>query len=305
MALDIREGEPMAPHTTFGVESVAAYYCNVTSLGELKEALSFANENDINPIIMAGGSNLVCAPSVNALVIHINLKGLEVAGNAITVSAGESLMHLVESANEHGLKGLESLAGIPGTVGGAIVGNAGAYGTEIGSRVTSVSVFDGKNVKEYSRDDCIFAYRNSVFKDNRSLIVLSAAITLEEGSADELTQFSKEIVEKREAKYPPGLRCPGSFFKNQLADEVSSDILSNLPERAVVHGKVAVGYLIEAVGGRGMCVGDACVADYHGNLLINTGNATYEEVRELAEKLRTKVREHFGVELEEEIRYIA
>lgn len=304
MAILVRENESLGTHTTFGIPSIAEFFTVAASAEELAEALAFARGRGFPTTIIAGGSNIVCTERVEGLVIKIALRGRAIEGELFTVAAGESLLETVRAANATGLGGLETLAGIPGTVGGAIVGNAGAYGTEIGSRVQEVEVCDGSEVRVFSRAECAFAYRDSIFKKNRELIVLSVALKLFRGDAAALSQKSASIIAERERKYPPGLRCPGSFFKNIPEGEVASELLADLPERALAHGKIAVGYLIEAVEGRGLCVGGACVADYHGNLVINGGGASFGEVRTLAEELKRRVKERFGIELEEEIRYI-
>lgn len=304
MALVVLKNEPLERHTTFGIPGVAKEFVEVTTVEELKEAYRYAQDNQLELTVISGGSNLVCAPEVGGLVVKVAIKGRQIEGVRVVLGAGESLLETVHAVNAAGLRGLESLAGIPGTVGGAVVGNAGAYGTEIGSRVVAIEVFDGEELLVYSREECEFEYRNSVFKENRSLVVLRVTLDLLEGDAKALSETSADIIKKRLEKYPPTLRCPGSFFKNQLQSEVDPEALALLPPRALVYDKVAVGYLIESVGGRGLCVGGACVAEYHGNLLVNTGSATYRDVRSLADMLREKVKERFGVELKEEIRYI-
>jgi len=291
-------------HTTFGITSTAEWFVEVSSTVELAEACAWARERGVPIIIIAGGSNVVCAERVAGLVIKVVIQGIEIDGTQMRVGAGESLLEIVHAANVSGLAGIEVLAGIPGTIGGAVVGNAGAYGTELGSHVIEVEVFDGEQVLLISHSACSFAYRNSIFKKRRELVVLSVMLSLMAGDPVALAQKSTDIIKKREEKYPHGLLCPGSFFKNMCEDDVSQDIRARLPEHALVHGKIAVGYLIEAIDGRGMRLGGACVADYHGNLLINTGTATYADVRQLAEVLRDRVYKKFGVRLEEEIRYI-
>ncbi|MDP3989144.1 MAG: UDP-N-acetylmuramate dehydrogenase [bacterium] len=297
----IRQNEPLAPYTTFGIEGVAEHFVEACSRDELMQAVAYARVHQYAVTIIAGGSNVVCAPIVKGLVIKVALKGVESINDRVRVGAGESLLETITILNAKGLAGLEALAGIPGTVGGAIVGNAGAYGTEIGSRVVSVEVMDGV----LDRRECHFGYRSSFFKEHRDLVVLSVELVLQPGDPTLLQKKSAEIIQKREEKYPRGLRCPGSFFKNLVFDELHDAQKKMIDPEHVVYGKVPAGYLIEAVGGKGVCVGQACVANYHGNLLVNTGRATYAEVRELADMLRNRVFERFGVELKEEIRYIS
>ncbi|MBI1975489.1 MAG: UDP-N-acetylmuramate dehydrogenase [Candidatus Vogelbacteria bacterium] len=305
MSLRPRKNEPLARHTTFGIAGTAEYFVEVDSVAELEEAISHARERGLQVTVIAGGSNVVCAERVSGLVIKLLIKGRSIEGLRVCIGAGETLLETVNAANSAGLRGLETLAGIPGTVGGALVGNAGAYGTEIGQNVVSIEAYNGSRVISIRKSECAFSYRNSIFKKRREYVILSVIFELCRGDAATLAQKSADIINQREQKYPPGLLCPGSFFKNIPADSVPPSVSACLPERALVHGKIAVGYLVEAVGGRGLCVGGACVAEYHGNLLVNIGNATFDDVRQLAETLRQKVRERFGIELEEEVRYIS
>lgn len=305
MPLSIKRDEALAKYATFGVGGRARFFCIADSVEDLKEALSFAYERSLRVEYVAGCSNIVFGDEVDALVIKIAIAGFEINDERVTAGAGEILLNTVHRVNAEGLAGLQTLAGIPGTIGGAIVGNAGAYGREISESIESVMYFDGSTVCELTRADCEFGYRKSIFKEHRNFAVLSVVFKFTRAVVNELKNESARIEAERNIKYPPGIKCPGSFFKNIPISEIEQSILAQLPPRAVVHGKVAVGYLIESEGAKGLCVGDACVADYHGNLLLNKGEATYADVRALAEVLRKKVHQGFLVELQEEIRYIA
>lgn len=290
--------------STFRVGGIASYYLPVSEQAELISALKIAIEKNIPVLIMAGGSNLVISDKINSLVIHLQepTKPLEIEGNKITVWAGTSLAVLIDESIKAGLAGLESLSGIPGTVGGAIVGNAGAYGQSISTFIETITIFDGEKVRVIDKQDGFFAYRHSIFKE-KPWTVLEVVFVLRSDKSEELKARSVEIIKLRSKKYPSGLRCPGSFFKNVLVSEISPDSLDKVDKSKIIDGKIPSGYLLEAVGACVLKTDNLEVASYHGNLIVNTNKATYQEVRALAEKLKKMVFDKFGIQLEEEIRY--
>lgn len=304
----VRENEPLNRHTTFGVGGVARYFVEVRTPDALVEAVSLAQDLGVRFYIIAGGSNMVISDAIfPGLTIKVCGDDLEKNGNEITADAGVPLMKLIEEAMDSGLSGLETLSGIPGTVGGAIVGNAAAYGQAIGDTVASVLVFDMKSRERQvlSRHECEFSYRDSMFKGGGSdFLVLRATFSFVPKDKTEIEAKSKEIVATRSKKYPPGLKTPGSFFKNLWADKLPLEVLTNIQNLKDFYGKVPAWYFLNEVGARGMKHGGLRIADFHGNYIINDGNATYGDVRELAEELKKRVREKFKVELEEEVRYL-
>ncbi len=299
---------PISRVTTFGVGGVVAAYLPVETPEALMSAVIRAQQAKVKYLVLAGGSNVVFADRRYAgLVIHYySPQAACLVGNdSLTCNAGAKLSTLVASAVDAGLAGLESLSGIPGTVGGAIVGNAGAYGQAISDHLAWVEVFDStkQKTKILSVQECRFAYRDSIFK-HRPWLVLRANFKLTPGAAADLRRRSQEIIAAREKKYPPGLRCPGSFFKNVRVAEVSKKSLRLIDTSKIIEGKIPAGYLLEAVGAKGRQVGGVLVSDVHGNLIVNVGRARWGEVRRLAEQLRRAVFKRFGIVLEEEVRYL-
>jgi len=199
------------------------------------------------------------------------------------------------------------LAGIPGSFGGAIRGNAGAFGTEIGNVITSVKgyVRDIGMVKEYSRKECGFAYRMSLFKKNPDLIILSAEIKLTPGDKNELGKIIDDTVRKREAKHPQSALCAGSFFMNPVVkDEKLREEFQKDTGMVSRDNKLPAGWLIDHVGLRGKRIGGVLVSDRHPNYLVNTGNATAEDVITLASLIKTRVRDELRVRLKEEVQFV-
>ena len=226
-----------------------------------------------------------------------------VRGHIVEAPASLPLADLIQSSLHHSLAGLEALSGIPGTVGGAVAGNAGAYGQAISDKLVKVEVFNvaAGEEKWLSKNECAFAYRDSIFKQ-QELVILRAVFELAPGDRQVLQTRASEIIKTRENKYQPGLKCPGRFFKNVLVKNAGDSVLT-IDTSKIIDGKIPAGYLLEEVGARGMRRGGIYVASFHGNLLINDGSGTCAEVVGLATELKKLVQEKFGIKLEEEVRY--
>ncbi len=257
-------------------------------------------------IVIGGGSNLLVSDQgFNGIVIKNEVTGIKKAGLQLTVKGGVILQDLVDYANHYGLSGLESLAGIPGTVGGAIYGNAGAYGQTISDHITSVKSFSINNseVTNVDKTACEFSYRYSAFKKSRN-VILEALFSLNQGDGGQLKTISTETIKKRAVKYPAGIKCPGSFFKNLVAAELSPEILARIPKEIIVYGKVPAGSLLERAGAKGDFLGGIKIAPYHANLFINIGGGSATDFYNLAKKYVEKVQLMFGVILEPEVQLI-
>jgi UDP-N-acetylmuramate dehydrogenase len=196
------------------------------------------------------------------------------------------------------------MTGIPGWVGGAVYGNAGAYGHSIHERITNVRYLEGECVHEIGNAACQFAYRESVFKRHKDWIVLSATLQLEAADTDELRALAAGILKIRNEKYPPTMRCAGSIFKNVLWADLSAAVRAQVPAAVVREGKVPSAYFLEQAGAKGLERGGVRVADYHANLIYNQGGGTAQQVRELIADLKRRVRDRFGLDLAEEVQYV-
>lgn len=301
--IKIRKNIPLKPLSTFKIGGKAKYFCEARNDEELFEAVARAKELGVSYKIIAGGSNVVFPDrTLNCLLIRIKSNRIEISDRMIIADAGAELMRAVDLAVGHGLRGLETLSGIPGTIGGAIVGNAGAYGHSISEVVDNVEIWDGKQKRWLKNKDCGFQYRESIFKKG-PYVILRAALKFKKGNPKELKRISRDIIEARLKKYKPGLRCPGSFFKNVRVKDVSKKSLKLIDRSKVIEGKIPAGYLLEEVGAKGVRCGGIRIADFHGNLFINDGSAKAADVRKLARILKNRVRGKFGIELGEEVRY--
>lgn len=324
--IKLRRDVKLASLTTFAVGlGKADNYVQVSESKELVRIVMLARKLKIPFRVIAGGSNIVFADTdYHGLLIQFLAKSenskkakirLEKRGakTALIVPASLTLMSLIESSIESGLSGLEALSGIPGTVGGALVGNAGAYGQAISDKLISVQIFDpstslrtGGKVRKISKKACKFAYRNSIFKTKiaKDWLVLEAEFLLEKGDKRKLKQKSHEIIKLRNKRYPKNLKCPGSFFKNVLVKSVSKTSLAKIDPEKIRDGKINTGWLLEKSGALNLRSGAIHVSDWHGNLIINDGGGTGEDVKKLANLLKNKVYKKFGIKLEEEVRYM-
>lgn len=303
---EIKDNESLSSYTTLKIGGPALGLIEVFRTEDLTEITKIALENKIKFLVIASGSDLLVSDSgYDGLVIVNKTRGIDlVSDTEIEAFSGAVLQDLVDFANQHSLAGFENMAGIPGSVGGAIYGNAGAYGQSVSDNLVSVNFFDGLSTQEMTKDQCKFTYRESVFKNNKSWVVLSAKFSLKNGDANELTSKSKETMALRAKKYPPGIKCPGSFFKNILASELSSEVLKNIPEDKIVYGKIPAGYLLEEVGAKGDKIGGIEIASYHANLFMNNGEGNASDFFELARKYKVKVKEKFNIILEPEVQLV-
>ncbi len=297
------ENVSLSSLSTFNIGGKAKQFIRVSNPDELSEVVQWAKENNLEYEVFAGGSNVVFPDEgLACLVIQVLGGNVQRQENKCMVDAGVLLMDVINEAIKYGLSGLESLSGIPGTIGGAVVGNAGAYGHSISEVVEKAQVFNGEKIYWMTNSECEFDYRESIFKKNK-LIILKVVCLFQKGNNEDLQKISREIIKMREKKYKPGLKCPGSFFKNVLVKYVSEKSLTLIDQSKIIDGKIPTGYLLSEVGARGMRVGGIQIADFHGNLFINTGGGTARDVKELSSILKAKVKAKFGIELEEEIRY--
>lgn len=292
----------LAGFTTFGIGGLARWAIEITSAGDLDEADEWSRRRDLPPLYVGEGSNLLFSDRGFGGVLWINrITGMEALGNErLRVGGGTNLMELIRWANARQWSGLEKMYGIPGSVAGAVVGNAGAYGQEIRETLVEATVWTREGIRTLRRGELGFGYRHSVLKERREWFLIDCLLELR-GSDERLQQVSDDILKARSVKYPPGLRCPGSFFKNVEAAGISRHTLEKIPPEFATHGKIPAGKLLEAVGACGARRGQAEIASYHGNLFLNAGQASCRDVLALAAEYAERVFEKFGIRLEPEV----
>lgn len=302
--ITIQENIILAPYTTFKIGGVAKYFVIATGDEEIVVALRYAQERHLQVFILGSGSNVLFSDAgFDGLIIKLENQNIETNALTITAGAGATLADVIATAISKSLAGMEFMAGIPGTIGGAVRGNAGAFGVEIGSLVSGVTFLDTRtlDVQTMTQEGCAFSYRQSFFKKNPQLLVLSVDLTLTHGDASDISRIAQETIAKREAKHPQQIACAGSFFMNptvtdaKLLDEFFHD--TGVKARMNV---LPAGWLIDHVGLRGKTVGGARVSDIHPNYIINTGKATAENVLILSSIIKQRVRTQLGIQLKEE-----
>ncbi len=288
-----KEGEPLYPYTTMKVGGPAELFVEADTSQKLVEAVIAARETGVPYFVMAGGSNLVISDAgLSGLIIRYTAANLVADNLTLGCEGGLSLWTLVQEAGNRGWVGLENLAGIPGSVGGAVFGNAGAFGYSIGDILESGIILTPANTLETVGNDYFrFRYRHSYLKESGD-ILLSVKLKFKPGNKEELWKKMKEILALRAEKHPPhDWPCAGSFFKNiEKADEP--------------YGKLAAGILLDKVGAKNLRIGQAGVYFKHANIIVNHGGARFADIRRLANLMRQKVLDEFGITLEEEIRYV-
>lgn len=300
----LEENFPLYTLTTVQTGGSAEGLVRVGSELELIDAVEFLKKSGVKFLVVGGLSNLLFADKgFDGIIVKNENGGLNENGATVVAYGGTILQGLVDFTIEKGLSGLHKMTGIPGTVGGAIYGNAGAYGQTISDFITSANVLrEGKKIR-LSKSDCKFDYRNSLFKKTKDLI-LSAEFRLEKADEKSLQEESKKVLDQRLEKYHPGLKSPGSFFMNVYVDQIPAQGLKMIPKDKIRNGRVHVGWILESVGAKGSKVGGVHVASYHGNLFINQDHGTSADYINLAKELSKKVKEKYGVNLIPEVQLI-
>lgn len=305
---DLQADVLLSERVTFGIGGKAKYFLEVKNSEVLIKALQTAKKYNLPFFILGGGSNiLVSDKGYNGLVIKISDSSLAVRGLRIYAGAGAGLARLTRAAVEAGLSGLEWAVGIPGTIGGAVYGNAGAFGKTIGETVINVDVLEianaaklkkkGRvsefNIKRFESKDCGFNYRKSVFKKNKNLIILSAGFQLKKGKVEDIKRKIKDYSGCRNKTQPLNFPSAGSIFKNPVFTS------GQLAEK-----NIGAGAMIEKCGLKGKKIGGAKISEKHANFIVNSGGAKAKNVLALINLMKKKVKEKFQVELEEEIQFL-
>lgn len=299
----IQEYIALSELTTFQIGGVARYFVEVRTLDDVREALAWAHAQDVPYTILSGGSNvLVSDEGFEGLVIHSVGDVVRWEETACTVDAGTNLLQLIQDAGNRGCGGWEKLAGIPGTVGGAVRGNAGAFGSEIKDFVVSVTALhaDTGEVRTFQNEDCAFAYRDSFFKQNPAWIILSTSVYFVAGDTATIHEGIAETIAEREKRHLQNVRAAGSYFMNPVAPQEVQELFEQEKGAPAREGRVPAGWLIEKVGMKGFRIGDAMASQQHPNYLVNVGSATAEDVRALAVRIKDAVKVQFDIELKEE-----
>lgn len=292
----LKRNVPLKNLVTFKLGGPAEYFYEATSSEALIAAIALAEREGMPWFLLGGGSNLVIADDgIEGLVVHnliTDLKSVDHQTRQLSLSSGLDLEFMVELALQLGMSGAECFAGIPGSIGGAIYGNAGAYGRSIADILIDAQLlFPDGSVQTVPNSFFQFDYRSSMLKKEPH-IVLNARFQLESGNSEEIKAKIADIIEQRHSKHPSHeVGSAGSFFKN-------------LPPLPGEERRRAAGGVLEQAGAKTMHCGGAKVFEKHANFIINEGYATAQDVKNLADMLKKKVLKDFGIELSEEVLYV-
>jgi UDP-N-acetylmuramate dehydrogenase len=303
--LTVSTRTPLSRYTRFAIGGPADIYAETADVSAFLRALEAARASELDSMVMGGGTNLIVSDEgYRGIMLRFVARALAAAGECVTADSGADLQDLVDFTTARGLKGLETLAGIPGSVGAAVYGNAGAYGHSISERVRRVRFFDGAGVRELDHAACEFHYRESIFKRQKQWIIFTTELAMERADPAVLQKTARDIVKARNEKFPVTMRCAGSIFKNFLLAELPPEVASQVPSAVIREGKVPAAFFLEQVGAKGMQCGDIHVADYHANLIYNAGQGTAASLCSLISELKRRVRERYDLALEEEVQYV-
>lgn len=303
--LQVSRNEPLARHTRFGLGGPARIFCDAPDARACEQAFLAIHEAEIPYVVIGGGTNLIVADAgFDGAVLRVASKKINQTGNRLSVEAGALLQSVVDLSISLGLSGMQTMTGIPGYLGGAVYGNAGAYGQSIHERIESVLATDGKTVRTFTNAECEFRYRDSWFKHNKEWLILSATLQFDGGDPQEMAKAAREIREIRDKKYPPAMKCAGSIFKNLFFAQLPAAAQAEVPAKQVREGKVASAWFLEKAGVMGIRRGDIQAATYHANLIYNDGAGTAADLLAVIKECKQRVADRFGFELEEEVQYI-
>ena len=279
----VRQHEPLAPHTWMGIGGPVEYFAEPQTVDELQALVKRAAELELPIRVLGGGSNLLVRDEgVKGVVVRLSSSAfhhVETAKNRLISGGGARLAHVISTAVRSGLGGLETLVGIPGTIGGALHGNAGSHGGDIGQWTCQANVMTRTGeILTRSRDELVFAYRHSSLDE---LVILDAQFHLEEEDSQELTKRMQKQWIVKKASQPLAHQSAGCIFKNPRG--------------------LSAGMLIDQAGLKGTRVGGAEVSDRHANFIVVERDASSNDVLQLIDMVRSRVAEQLGVELELEI----
>lgn len=298
-------------YSTFKIGGSAKYFCECENLNDIKDALKWARDKEKDFFILGGGSNILFNDNgFNGLIVRMLNQELRMEDDKIICGSGVNLTKLINFSIENNLVGLEWAVGIPGTVGGAVRGNAGAFGGQMVDSIKNIKVLKMDSISksfeviDFKKEDCQFGYRDSIFKKDKNLIIWETEFEFQLGKKEKSEKMIREILMKRKEKQPLKYPSAGSIFKNPI---VSEEIIKQFEENKKIKckdRKVPAGWLIERSGLKGKKIGGAKISEKQANFIVNVGNATSDDVVILISLIKQKVRNKFGIQLQEEIEIV-
>jgi UDP-N-acetylmuramate dehydrogenase len=329
--MHIQQQVQLKPFNTLALNAVASHYVKIHTSEDLIQALAYAEQAQLNILILSGGSNMLLPEHIHALVLHMDIQGIELLAEDATthtlrVGAGQVWHDFVLWTTDHGYYGLQNLALIPGLVGASPVQNIGAYGVEAGDFIDSVQVYDRQQQQFLSieAEDCNFSYRHSIFKDDPNRYVITHVTfkllktadlkmnygDLKAAMADDLTpeNLQRQVIHIRRSKLPDPKAYPnvGSFFKNPVVDEhIFKKVAENFEQlphypQPNAQVKMAAGWLIDQAGWKGKQLGSVGMFHKQALVLVNYADAQLQDVRQTYQAVQYDVYQKFNIMLEPE-----
>jgi UDP-N-acetylmuramate dehydrogenase len=305
--MKIQENIYLKDLSTFKIGGKAKYVVFAENNDDIIESLRFAQDKSLEIGIIGAGCNLLITDdNIDGLIIKMNTKAINITDKQVFAEAGVSLAALTAIAHKSGLIGLEWAPSVPSSIGGAIRGNAGAFGGETKDRLKAVKIYRNGKVLDIDTSELDFQYRYSSFKaDNNKDIILGGIFELETGDVAMSQKQVRDNIIKKNQNQPVGVACSGCIFKN-YEGIINPDLITKYPEIAnfIEKGIIPSGYLIEKAGLKGFTLGGIQISERHANYMINIGNGKFNEVLDLIEIVKDKVFQEFGVMIEEEVVYL-
>ncbi len=304
----LKENEPMSRHTNFRIGGPARWFVEVKTVEELQHVLRLAQEHRLKTCVLGGGSNmLVSDQGFDGVMIKLAMREIQIDGTHVRAEAGVLSAALARATAKAGLAGFTWAISLPGTIGGAVRGNAGCFGGETKDHLVEVEILRDGNVMTIPKSELAFGYRESAIKHNHD-VVLSATFDFEPGDPAYLQKELEEKLAKRKSSQPLDAGSAGCLFKNYevKSDEELQRLLEKLdiPVEMSQARRVSAGWLIDQLDLKGTQIGSAKISEKHGNFVVNTGSATADQIMQLAALVKTRARNEFGIQLEEEVQFI-
>ncbi len=309
----LKRDEPLSAHSHYNVGGPATYFVLAKTSDEVVALVKAAKEVGVNWVVLGGGTNvLINDAGFNGLVIKMGNRSIKINAETGEVMAEAGLLSssLARQSAEAGLTGFEWGIGLPGTIGGAVRGNAGCFGGETKDKLVSVDILDTETGEERSvtKDELEMGYRHSIVKV-KPWIVLRAYFQLEAREVELNREAINEVLRCRLDSQPKNAKCAGCAFKNvEFTDESEiaklREAISDIPESFIENKRIPAGWLVDQLGLKGTTVGGASVSDVHGNFILSDGTATADHIAQLIAVVKTKVRDAYGIQLHEEIQYV-
>jgi UDP-N-acetylmuramate dehydrogenase len=307
----VKQNEPLFKHVTFKIGGPADFFITVDNIEKLSTLLSFLDGEGIARFVLGGGSNVLFSDEgFEGVVIKIQNSEFRILNNTVEASAGARMKEVSQATVDAELAGFTWAIGVPGTIAGALRGNAAYNGEAMEDVISKVEVYRDGEVIELTNKECQFAYKETVFKQNQD-IILRVWLTLKKGDRAILAQEALENTQYREKSQPHGAKnSAGCTFKNLVVEDSEIESLykkiddERVREVLQKYQKIPVGRLMDICGLKGVKHGGAMISDIHANFILNMGKATAADVKVLIELAKEKVYSRFGIELEEEIHVV-